>query len=191
MQPVLEPRDDTEVPSPTPQHPEELAVAFGTRPHDVARSGDDLGRHQVVGGESVLAHEPAEPATECQNRDTGRGHHAAGRGEAMEMGLPIDTVPRHASLSAHRATLGIDVDALHQREVEHQPTFADGLPRDAVTVATDAEIEAVRAGESNGVDDVGGPEAASDQGGTADERAVVDAASLVVADVGWREEGAT
>ena len=85
---------------------------------------------------------------------------------------------------------GIDVDALHEREVEHQPAFADGLPRDAVTAAADGKLQVVRARESNGVDDVGGPEAASDQGRTADEHAVVDATHLVVASVGGREDAA-
>jgi hypothetical protein len=86
---------------------------------------------------------------------------------------------------------GIDVDALHQREVEHQPAFADGLPRYAVTAATDGELQVVRAGESNGVDDIGGPEAAGDQSRTAAEHAIVDATHLVVASIGVREDAAT
>ncbi len=50
--------------------------------------------------------------------------------------------------------------------------------------AADGEPQLVRAGEANGIDHVGGAEAAGDHSRTAHEHAVVEAAHLVVARIG-------
>ena len=60
-----------------------------------------------------------------------------------------------------------------------------------MTAAADGKLHVVSARESNRIDHVGGPEAASDQGWTPDEHAVVDTTRLVVGSVGGRKETAT
>src|SRR5262249_58588352 len=136
------------------QPPEQIAVLVGARPYVVAGSGDHLCSNQVVGGETVLAHEPSEPTSERQTCDAGRRDHPSGRGEAMELGLAIELAPRHAGPGSHRAAPGIDVDALHEGEVEHQAAVADGLPRHAVTAAADGKLQVACARESHGTDHI-------------------------------------
>src|SRR5262249_61592738 len=74
---------------------------------------------------------------------------------------------------------------------EHTPARGRDLPRPAVTAAADGKLQVVCARESNGIDHIDGPEAARDQGRTADEHAVVDATRLVVASVRGRQDAAT
>ena len=61
----------------------------------LALGGHELGRHEVVAGEAVLALEPAGAAAQGEPADPGRGHTPAGGGE------PVDL--RHRSTSAQVA----------------------------------------------------------------------------------------
>ena len=54
--------DDAEVPASASQGPEQVGVIAGRRPQDLALGGDHLGLDEVVDGEPVLAHEPADAA---------------------------------------------------------------------------------------------------------------------------------
>ena len=46
----------------TPAAPRTSRVIVGRCPDDVALGGDQLGLHQVIDGEPVFAHEPADAA---------------------------------------------------------------------------------------------------------------------------------
>jgi hypothetical protein len=58
---------------------------------------------------------------------------------------------------------GIDPDALHRGEVDHQPAVCDGVASDVVPAAAHSNQEVVLPGEIDRVDDVGDARAASDE----------------------------
>src|SRR5262249_16584707 len=154
MQPVLEPRDHAEVAAPTPQSPIKIGVLLGARPHHLAGGGDHLRGYEIVGGEPVLAHEPAEPAAERETGDAARGNHAAGCGQAVELGFAVEIPPRDTALGTRRAPFAIDVDSPHERKVEHQSAVAHRLSGDAVTATAYCQLEAVRTREPHCVDHI-------------------------------------
>jgi hypothetical protein len=55
------------------------------------------------------------------------------------------------------------VNALHQREIDHQTTLDDGLARDVVAAAADGDLDPFLAGEFDCRHDVGRVHAAHDQ----------------------------
>jgi hypothetical protein len=66
VEPELELGDDAEVPAAAPQRPEEVVVLRLAGTKRAAVRGHDLGRHEVVAGETDAAGEIADPATERQ-----------------------------------------------------------------------------------------------------------------------------
>jgi hypothetical protein len=102
------------------------------------------------------------------------------RGEAEGRRRPVVLPPGDAALRPDASAGRIDVDALHQGEVEHQSTIGDRSAGDVVAATTDREFEPPFASEGDGVDDVSGVEAPGDDGGTLAHEAVVDASHLVV-----------
>jgi hypothetical protein len=72
------------------QAPEEVGVLLGAGPNERAVRGDHVGREEVVGGEFVPAHQPAEPAAEGEARDARVADDPAGRGEPEGLGLMVE-----------------------------------------------------------------------------------------------------
>ena len=59
---------------------------LGVDVEHVAVGGHELDAEQVVGGQAVLGHQPAEAAAEGEAGDAGRGDGAAGHGQAVGAG---------------------------------------------------------------------------------------------------------
>src|SRR5262249_57451624 len=87
--------DDAEVPAAASQRPEQVGVIVGRRPDDVALGGDHLRLEEIVDGEPVLAHEPADAAAEREAADAGVADDASGGGQAVCLGLML-SAPPHA-----------------------------------------------------------------------------------------------
>ena len=79
----------------------DASVTSSTSPVGV----DELDGEQVVGGEAVLGHQPAEAAAEREAGDAGRGDRAAGDGEAVLARRGVELRPGHAALRPHGARL--------------------------------------------------------------------------------------
>jgi hypothetical protein len=180
---VLERRRDAEVAAAATDRPEEVRMLGGADVPHAAVGHDELGGAEVVEGEAVLRHQPAETAAEREPRDARRAHDATGCGESMYLCLAIELLPQHAALRARRALARIDVNALHRREVDHQAVIDGGAAGDVVPAAADGDLQAERARELHGVDDVGRPVAARDEGRPPVDEPVVHAAGVVVTDV--------
>src|SRR5215475_4152802 len=125
---------------------------------------DELHRHQVVDRQTVLAHDPAETASERQAAYSSGRDDATRRREAMHLRFPIELGPRRAALSARDARLRIDVDGPHQREIDHHALIDHGPTGYIVAAAAYGHGETVLAGKSHGLHDVGRSLAACDQG---------------------------
>ena len=172
--------DDAEVPPTAPQRPEQVRVVMGRRPDDVALGGDHLGVHQVVDGEPVLAHEPADAAPEAQAADSGVPDDAARCGQAVCLGLVVDVAPQGAALDVGGAFDRIDRDGAHFREVDHDAVVAHRGAGNVVTSASDRDLELADSGESHRGGDVGGAVAAGDESGSSVDSAVPHGAGAVV-----------
>jgi hypothetical protein len=102
------------------------------------------------------------------------------RGKAEDLRLAIESSPRRPGFSTRRPLRGINSNAPHLRQVDYEATIAGRITRDIVTAATHRHQKIVRAREIHGVDDVGDPATANDQGRLLIDHSVPDLAGVVV-----------
>ena len=107
--------DDAEVPASASQGPEQVGVIAGRHPHDLALGGDHLGLYEIVDGEPVLAHEPADAAAQTKAADAGMAHYAARGSQTVCLCLMVDISPQGTALDDGRALDRIDRDGAHRR----------------------------------------------------------------------------
>ena len=75
--------------------------------------------------------QPAEATAQGEARDAGIGVGAPGGGQAKGLSLTVELAPLDSTLGAHRMSDGIDPDALHQGQVNHQTAVADARASEA------------------------------------------------------------
>ena len=146
----------------------------------LALGGDHLGLYEVVDGEPVLAHEPAEAAAEAEAADAGVAHDAAGGGQAVCLCLVVDISPQGTALDEGRAPDGIDRDGADRRQVDDDPVVAHRGAGDVVTPAANGDLEIAVAGEAHRCGDIGGAAAAGNQPRSSVDDAVPYGAGVVV-----------
>src|SRR5688500_3422823 len=109
----LELRDDPEVTAAPAQAPEEIGVLVGTRRDELAVGGDEIHRDELVDGEAVLTHDPADPTAQGEPRDAGVRDDPRRDREPERLRLPVELAEQDSRLHARRALLRIDAHALH------------------------------------------------------------------------------
>jgi hypothetical protein len=154
MEGEVEAGDDTEVATPATQCPQELGVLGGGGLDDRAVPAHDLGRHQVVARESVLAFEPAGAATERETGDPGGRDTAAGGRETMRLRGTIHVGPDGAAADAGDAALGVDRDVGDAADVDHHAVVAQGQPGDGMSSGSHGDRQVVVPGERENGDHV-------------------------------------
>ncbi len=180
MELELEAGDDTEIPTATTQSPEKIGVFGFAGAHLVALSGDDIRGEQVVDGHPVLPAQPAKAAAEGQAGHARGRVDAERRREAMRLSDRIEIGERAAGLDGRSAGGRVHLNALHQREVDHETVVANGIARDVVAAPADRDEQVVRARELDRLDDIVSRPAARDQRRLAIDRRVPDLSDLVV-----------
>ncbi len=171
VQAKLEPGRNAEVAAAPADRPEEIRVRLGVGADELAVGRHQLGREQVVDREAVLADEEAGAAAERDAADPdGAGVAEAGR-EAVGAGGIGVLARRQARLGPGGASLEIDLERPHAREVEHDPALRDAVPGAAVTAAAHGELEPAIARKGDDVRDVGRVGDPRDQCGPAVDRA--------------------
>src|SRR4051812_48541141 len=98
--------DDAEVAASAAQTPEELRSFGLAGTDDRAVCQDDFGADEVIRGQAILTHKPAQPAAEGQAGDTGRRDRATGSGQTVGLGSGIEIGPGGATASPSDALLG-------------------------------------------------------------------------------------
>ncbi len=189
VQPVGERRGDAEVPAAAPQRPEEIGVRRRVDLEYVAFRRDELDREQIVCGESVLGHQPAEAAAEGVARDPRAGDRASGHRQPVLGGGAVQLRPDHAALDRGGSPLGVDRDPLHLGEVDHHPAVRHGAAGHVVAAAADRDLESGPARERERRCDVARRPAADDESRSAVDEAVVNGTGRVVAGVVRCEDG--
>ena len=172
--------DDAEVPAAAAQCPEQVGVIVGRCPDDVALGGDQLGPREIVDGEPVFAHEPAEAAAQAETANARVTHDAARGCQTVCLGLEVDVTPQGATLDVCDALDRIDGDSAHRREVDHDPVVAHRGAGHAVAPTSYGDLEVAVAGEAHRGGHVGGTAAAGDQSRAPVDGAVPYGACIVV-----------
>src|SRR5579859_6477496 len=186
----LEGGHDAEVAAAAPDRPVEVGVGVGARGHFGAVGEYHLCLEQVVDGEAALAGEVAEAAAERQATDAGRADDPARRREAVLAGRGVDLLPHAASADADGARLGIDLDVLEQREIDHDAVIDGSEPGAVVSAAADGDAQVVLARERDRLGDVVRARAARDQRRPPVDHRVVDGTGLLVVRVGGADQPA-
>ncbi len=189
VKPILEGRHHPEIAAPAAQPPEQLGVFVGSGAPELTVRRHDVGGQEVVADEPVLAHQPSHAPAEGEAGDARLAHHPARGGEAESLRLVIEVLPQDSGLSPGRLGRGIDVDALHQRQVDHEPVVAHGGSRDIVATATHRDQQALGRGEAHRLQHVGGARAAGDEARPLVDHRVPDTPRGIVSIVAGGEEG--
>ena len=187
MEPELEGGHDPEVPAPAAKTPVQLRVLVLAGAHEPTVRRDEVRRLQVVAGQAVLAHEPADPAAEREAGDAGRRDETPGQRQPERLRFVIELSPGHAALSDDALGVRVHPDALHRGQIDDDPAVGRGEPREAVSTTANGDLELLAPRELDGGDDVGDAGAADDERRTPVDHRVPDGPSLVVARVGWRD----
>ena len=161
----------------------QVRVFVGARGHALAAGEHYLRLEQVVDREAALAGQMPEPAAERQTADAGGRDDAARRGETVLAGCRVHLTPRASAADSYRARLGIDLDVLQQREVDHHAVVDSAQPGAVVAATADCQRQLPVAREGNHLRDVVRVGDARDQGGTPVDHRVVDLARLLVGGV--------
>ena len=161
--------DDAEVAAAAADRPEEVGVLVGAGGDDLARGRDDLGRHQVVDRQPVLAHHEADAAAGRQPAEADRVGVAGGERQAVGVRRAGEVAGGRAGLDAGDPRLGIDADRVHPRQVDHEGVVDHAEVGEAVAAAAHREGQVVVAGEGDGRRDIVGVRRAHDR-----QRAAVD-----------------
>ena len=107
----------------------------------------------------------------------------------MHLRLAIDVAKQASRLRVRDGPLRLHPHAAHERHVEHQRAVGRGQARDVVAAALDAEQQVVGSRELHARDHVADAEAPHHRGGPSVDHGVPDGPGLVVAGVGWHEQG--
>ncbi len=124
MQTIAQRGHNSKVPPAPAQPPEKLRVDAGAGAHQSPIRRHQIGRQQVIDGQSILTHQPAHPAPQGKTGDTGGRDQPARGGQALSLGSQVELAPRQARLGRCRAPRRVDLDAFHQRQVDHHPAVA-------------------------------------------------------------------
>jgi hypothetical protein len=181
VEPELEGRHDTEVPTTAADRPEEVGIVLLTGYVEAAVTGDDVCGEQVVAGQSQAAREISDPAAEGQAAHSGGGNDAACRRKAKRVPRRVEVAPRRAAFDTGRLREGVDTDRRHGRQVHHEAVVARAETRDAVRPSANGDRQPVVgriAHSGHHVTGVRRPD--DDRGPPVDHRVVNGAGDLVL-----------
>jgi hypothetical protein len=187
----LERRDHAEVAAAAAQRPEKIGMLVLGGAHEFAVRRHDVGAEEVVDGEAVLAHQPADATAKGESGDSGVAHDPAGGGQTVRLRLVVNIAPQRTTLHPGAAVGGIDPHAPHRREVDNDAVVANSSARDVMASAPYGDLQIVVAGEPDGSDHVGGADASGDQARTPVNGTVPDCTGDVVVGMVGTDEPAS
>jgi hypothetical protein len=180
VQPEQERGDHAEIAAAATQPPVQIRVLPGTGRDQAAVGQHHVGFEQVVHRQAALARQMADAAAEREAADACRADDAAGRGHAEGMRRMVNIAPGATAFDAHGARRGIDADALHRRQVDHQPLVAHPQSAGVVAAAADRQAQQLLAREVDAAHHVGNVAAVDDEPRVAVDHRVVDTSRRVV-----------
>ena len=179
-QPVRQRRGDPEVPAAAAQTPHQIGIRLVGHLQHLAVRGHQLDGDQVVAGQALGGHQPAQPAAQRVAGDPGGRDRAPGDGQAVRPGRLVDVAPARAALCPGRRRRRVDVDPAHPGQVDHQAALGHRPAGDVVPAAAHRDLQPGLTGVAHRGRDVLGVRAAGDQRGPAVDQPVVHPAGGVV-----------
>src|SRR5581483_4528706 len=184
MQLVFEGGDNSEVSAPAANGPEQVRLLVPAGPQDFAVRSDKVDGSEIVEGETIFAHQPAQPAAKGESGDPRAGDHSARDRQAVQLGLAIELSPGDAGLCMRRATPGVDANALHGTQVDHHATIDGRAARHVVTASANGYFEPEPPRQVDRVDDVGHAAASGNQCRPLVDEPIVDFSRIFVPAIG-------
>ena len=180
-QPVRQRRGDPEVPAAAAETPHQVGMRLVGYLQHLAVRGHQLDGDQVVAGEALGRHQPAQTAAQRVAGDPGGRDGAPGDGESVHPGRVVDVAPARAALCPGRRSRRVDVDRAHPGQIDHQAALGHRPAGDVVPPAAHRDLQPGVARVAHRRRDVVGVRTAGDQRGPAVDQPVVHPASGVIA----------
>jgi len=188
MQAIFQGCRHTEIAATTTCGPEQIGVLMLTGGDDASVRQDEVDRQEIVQRQRMLAHQPAEPAAQCETCDTRARNCTASNRQAMQLSFAIEFSPRNARLGTCRPAHRIDMDALHRGKVDHHAAIDRCAPRHIVTAAANGGLETEPLRNADSVGDVGHAATPGDQRRTLVDQAIVNPSGFFIGRVAWPEQ---
>src|SRR4030095_8938997 len=102
-----------------------------------------VGGHQVVAGEAIASHQPADASTQRQSGNTGVVDSPTRGGQAIHLGFTVDLPPQDASLRPDETPDRIDANAFHGTQIQHEPPVTGGMAGSVMAPAADGHEQVV------------------------------------------------
>jgi hypothetical protein len=125
--------------------------------------GDDIGGDEVVAGQAVPARQPTDATPQGEAGDACVGVSATGGSQAEGLGLVVEFPPLNTALGLDGTLGGVNPDALHPAQVNHQAAVTHAVARDIMAATAHRHQQTVGASEVDGVDHVGDASAAGNE----------------------------
>src|SRR5262249_40849800 len=139
-------------------------------------------------GQTVAARQPADATSQGEPSDARVSVSAADGGEAKGLRLVVEFPPSDATFSAGSAPGGVNPDALHPAQINHQAAVAYAVARDVMATAAHRHQQTVGVGKVDRVDHVRDASATGDERRPLVDIGIPDLAGLVVARIAGTEQ---
>src|SRR5215470_693834 len=131
------------------------------------------------------SHEPAVAASQRQSGNADLGIRPAGNRQTEGLSCAVEFAPQHSALGLSAAGCGIDLNRLHEREVDHKSIIANRSTGTTVSASPHCDEKLVLAGKSQCDHDLPLVCAKGDQRRSTIDSPVPDLSSRVVPGVVW------
>jgi hypothetical protein len=138
----LELRHHAEVAAAAAQGPEQVGILVVARTHEFAFGGDELDRADAVTREPVLAHDPANSATEREASDAGMRDVPEGRrGERVRGGGTREVAQERSAADLGAPRGRIDLDGVDRRQIDRHAALGHRVAGEAMAAAAHGDLE--------------------------------------------------
>src|SRR5262249_33831973 len=135
----LECDDDAEVAASTAQCPEQVWLALRARAPKRTVGGDDVDADERIDGETVEPAQPSHPAAQGEAACSGVRYDASRNDEAVRQRDAVDVTEQRAAPHDAAPRDRVDRHPVERGQLQHEPTVARRVPREAMTTAPNAQ----------------------------------------------------
>jgi len=170
----LELGDDAEVAAAAAKRPQEISVVCHRSAHHPSVGSNDFGADKVVRRQAGKARQPADATAKGEPGDASVADEAPGHRQPVGLGGGVELGPGRAAPARRTLHVGVDMDGLHRREVDHQAAVAERVAGVVVATAPDRDFQIMFLGECQRGGNVAGGAAAHDHRRTAGDATIPD-----------------
>ena len=169
-----------EIAATTPKRPEQVSVLIFAGSDDLAIGGHEFDRNEVVESQPILAHQPAESAAQRKAGNSCRRDYPSRHRQFVQLRFAVQFAPGRPALCLHTAPARVNMDSLHQRQVNHQAVIDCRPPRNVMSATAHGHFQTEITSQKNSIHDIGYALAAGNQCGALVNQTVVHPPCFVV-----------